>query len=47
MKLLVIDVGNTHTVLGVYDGTRCCSTGASRPRRGARRTSTACWCAAC
>src|SRR5262245_49005516 len=22
MKLLVIDVGNTHTVLGIYDGTR-------------------------
>ena len=26
---------------------RCCSTGASRPTRGAPRTSTACWSAAC
>ena len=37
--LLAVDVGNTQTVLGLFDGESWSSTGASRQRRSARATS--------
>ena len=41
MALLAIDVGNTQTVFGLFDGTSCVSTGASRPSGAAAATSSA------
>jgi len=38
--LLVMDVGNTDTVLGVYDGEELCTTGGSAPRLIIRLMST-------
>ena len=46
--LLAVDVGNTQTVLGLYDGERARpTTGASRPSARERATSSACCSAAC